>query len=140
MRRAGTLAERAAWAVAQTEGPLALFGLWNKPLRLLVVRRGNPLCFSETPGGLYFASLPAGLPGKATTITAGHAGVLWFDPGKLGHTAYSIARSSAFTARLGLPSQGVLDFGGSPCPAARFRTASAARCVALDRLIAQCYH
>ena len=81
MRRAGPLVERAAWAVAQTEGPLALLGLWRSPVRLVVVRRGNPLCFSETPGGFYFASLPAGLPGKVFSITDEYAGVLRLEGG-----------------------------------------------------------
>ena len=76
MRRAGPLVERAAWAVAQTEGPLALLGLWGDPVRLLVVRRGHPLCFSETPGGLYFASLPAGLPGKVFSVADNHVSVI----------------------------------------------------------------
>ena len=90
MRRAGTLVERAAWAVARTEGPLALLGLWDKPLRLLVVRRGNPLCFCETPNGLYFASLPAGLPGKALSITDEHASVLRLEGGSIQHQDLSI--------------------------------------------------
>jgi glucosamine--fructose-6-phosphate aminotransferase (isomerizing) len=85
MRRAGTLPERAAWAVARTEGPLAMLGLWDKPVRLLVVRRGNPLCFSETPGGFYFASLPAGLPGKVCSITDEHASVLRLEGGSIKH-------------------------------------------------------
>ncbi|MBC7077633.1 MAG: hypothetical protein H5T92_04920, partial [Synergistales bacterium] len=90
MRRAGPLLVRAAWAVAQTEGPLALLGLWHKPLRLLVVRRGNPLCFSETPGGFYFASLPAGLPGKVFSVGEGYAGVLRLEGGSLKHQDLSI--------------------------------------------------
>jgi glucosamine--fructose-6-phosphate aminotransferase (isomerizing) len=90
MRRAGTLLERAAWAVARTEGPLALLGLWNKPLRFLIVRRGNPLCFCETPNGFYFASLPAGLPGKVFSITDGYAGVLRLEGGSIKHQDLSI--------------------------------------------------
>lgn len=90
MRRAGPLLERAAWAVAQTEDPLALLGLWHKPLRLLVVRRGNPLCFSETPGGFYFASLPAGLPGKVFSIPDESARVLRLEGGSLKHQDLSI--------------------------------------------------
>ncbi len=90
MRRAGTLLERAAWAVARTEGPLALLGLWNKPLRFLVVRCGNPLCFCQTPGGFYFASLPAGLPGKAFSIPDESARVLRLEGGSLKHQDLSI--------------------------------------------------
>lgn len=90
MRRAGTLLERAAWAVAQTQGPLALLGLWNKPLRLLVVRRGNPLCFSETPGGFYFASLPTGLPGKVFSVGDGCANMLRLEGRSFKHQNLSI--------------------------------------------------
>jgi glucosamine--fructose-6-phosphate aminotransferase (isomerizing) len=90
MRRAGPLVERAAWAVARTEGPLALLGLWRSPVRLLVVRRGNPLCFSETPGGFYFASLPAGLPGKVFSITDEYTSVLRLEGGSVRHQDLSI--------------------------------------------------
>lgn len=90
MRRAGSLLERVASAVARTEGPLALLGLWRKPARLLVVRRGNPLCYAETAGGFYFASLPAGLPGKAFSIADPYAGVLRLERGSVGHEDLSI--------------------------------------------------
>ncbi|GAB6184589.1 class II glutamine amidotransferase [Thermopirellula anaerolimosa] len=90
MRRAGPLVERAAWAVAQAEGPLALLGLWRKPVRLVVVRRGNPLCFSETPGGFYFASLPAGLPGRVFSVADEYAGVLRLERGSVRHHRLSI--------------------------------------------------
>lgn len=76
MRRAGTLLELAAWATAQAEGPLALLGLWHSPVRLLVVRRGNQLCYGKTPGGVYFASMPTELPGKVSSLGDGHIGVL----------------------------------------------------------------
>ncbi|GAB6166166.1 hypothetical protein JCM19992_21660 [Thermostilla marina] len=90
MRRAGPLLQRAAWVVAQTEGPLAMLGLWRKPVRLLMVRRGKPLCFSETPGGFYFASLPAGLPGKVTTLRDQYTGVLRLEDGLVRHQDLSI--------------------------------------------------
>ncbi len=90
MRRAGPLGDRAAWAVAQTEGPLALLGVWRSPVRLLVVRRGNPLCFSETPGGLYFASLPAGLPGKVFSVADQYTSVLRLEGGSVTHPDLSI--------------------------------------------------
>lgn len=54
-------------------------------MRLVVVRRGNPLCFSETPGGFYFASLPAGLPGKTFSIADDYAGLLGWHGGGLRH-------------------------------------------------------
>ena len=90
MRRAGPLMDRAAWAVAQAEGPLAMLGLWCNPVRLLVVRRGNPLCFSETPGGFYFASLPAGLPGRVFLVTDRYASVLRLKGGSITHRDLSI--------------------------------------------------
>jgi len=85
MRRAGTLAQRAAWAAGQTEGPLALLGLWRNPVRLVVVRRGNPLWFAHTPGGLYFASLPAGLPSQVFPVADDSVSVLRLDDGSLRH-------------------------------------------------------
>jgi len=90
MRRGGPLLERAAWAVARTEGPLALLGLWRKPVRLLVVRRGNPLCFCETPGGFYFASLPDSLPGRVLSITDQYAGLLKLEGGVTTHQHLSL--------------------------------------------------
>lgn len=64
-RKSGPLEVRAAHTVALVHGPLALLGLWAQPLRLLIVRRGNPLFFSETKDGFYFGSLPGELPGTA---------------------------------------------------------------------------
>lgn len=90
MRPGGSIGRRAAWAVAQTEGPLAMLGLWADPARLLVARRGNPLCFGETEHGIYFASLPDGLPGNVLSITDRYAGVLRFQDGGINHQAISI--------------------------------------------------
>jgi len=63
-RGGGSIVQRAAWAVNQTFGDLAVLGLWQKPTRMLLVRRGRPLCFGEGREGLYLASLPEGLPGE----------------------------------------------------------------------------
>ena len=41
-------------------------GYWKSP-------GGNPLCFGETAGGYYFASLPGQLPGEATAIQDDYA-------------------------------------------------------------------
>jgi len=89
-RLAGSLAERAARSVAKTEGPLAMLGVWRDPVRLLVVRRGNPLCFGETPGGYYFASLPDELPTPVTPIRDTYAGVLAYHDGDLRHVAHPV--------------------------------------------------
>ena len=81
--RKGRLAVRAARAVEMAEGPLALLGCWLDPVRLLVVRNGNPLCFSEGRNGWYFASLPGGLPGTVYEIKDRHAGVFLYRDGQV---------------------------------------------------------
>jgi hypothetical protein len=48
---------------AAADGPLAILGVWAKPARLLVVRRGKPLSIGETDDGSYFGSLAGELPG-----------------------------------------------------------------------------
>jgi glucosamine 6-phosphate synthetase-like amidotransferase/phosphosugar isomerase protein len=64
----GALIQRSAWAANQVRGDLAILGLWRKPARLLVVRRGKPLHVGQGRDGCYFASLPEGLPGKAQLL------------------------------------------------------------------------
>ena len=88
----GVLGRRAARMAGLVEGSLTVLGLWRNPTRLLVVRRGNPLCFGETKGGFYFASLPEELPGKVIPIRDRYAGVLTLDDGGLRHDAYPIGR------------------------------------------------
>jgi glutamine---fructose-6-phosphate transaminase (isomerizing) len=62
-RRDGTHARRLVDASALADGqPLVAAGLWNRPGRLVLVRRGNPLQLGHAPEGRYFASLPDGLP------------------------------------------------------------------------------
>lgn len=59
----GTLEERCAGAVREVEaGPLVMMGLWSRPAKLVIVRRGNPLRMGTTPVGTYFASLSEGMP------------------------------------------------------------------------------
>jgi glucosamine--fructose-6-phosphate aminotransferase (isomerizing) len=89
-RLPGPLALRAARRSEAAEGPLAMLGLWRRPARLLVVRRGKPLCFGETASGFYFGSLPGGLPGRVIAVADGHAGELSFDRGRLRHKAFWI--------------------------------------------------
>jgi glucosamine 6-phosphate synthetase-like amidotransferase/phosphosugar isomerase protein len=50
------------------ERPLVLAGLWNRPDRLVLVRRGNPLHLGHAGEGKYFASLPYGLPDDAAPL------------------------------------------------------------------------
>jgi glucosamine--fructose-6-phosphate aminotransferase (isomerizing) len=88
----GALGYRAARTAEVADGRLAILGLWRKPARLLIVRNGNPLCFGETAGGVYFGSLPEGLPGKVTAITEKYVGVLTFDGRRLRHDAYTIQK------------------------------------------------
>jgi len=76
-RRYGRIVHRAAWTVNQTFGDIAVLGLWRKPTRLLIVRRGKPLNFGQTSnGGLYLASLPGNLPGEPKTFVNYTATVL----------------------------------------------------------------
>jgi asparagine synthetase B (glutamine-hydrolysing) len=91
----GALGLRAARAAELSEGPLAILGLWRRPARLLIVRNGNPLYYGHAPEGLYFASQPDHLPGKATSIRDAYAGVLRLDNGRLLHNAYDIAAAKS---------------------------------------------
>jgi glucosamine--fructose-6-phosphate aminotransferase (isomerizing) len=79
----GRLLERGAQMAREAQGDLAVLGLWAGPTRLLVVRDTRPLHYGETKDGLYFASLPEGLPGRpwavrdhsALVVTAGEQGL-----------------------------------------------------------------
>ncbi len=89
-RFAGSIGRRAAQTAEVAHGRLAMLGVWRKPARLLIVRKGNPLHFGETAGGYYFASLPEDLPGKVCAITDDYAGVLTYRDGRLVHDACAI--------------------------------------------------
>ncbi len=82
-RFSGPLVQRAARAAEATDGNLAILGVWRKPARLLVVRRGNPLCVGETKDGIYFGSLPGALPGHVRSIPNYEAAVIEFEDGRL---------------------------------------------------------
>jgi glucosamine--fructose-6-phosphate aminotransferase (isomerizing) len=69
----GSLERRATIGVAAAEGPLAIMGLWAKPARLLLVRRGNQLWIGETRRGAYLGSLPGELPAQPEPIPDGIA-------------------------------------------------------------------
>jgi hypothetical protein len=47
----GSLEERAARTAKAADGLLAILGVWANPVRLLIVRHGNPLWIGETRGG-----------------------------------------------------------------------------------------
>ena len=87
----GLLVQRVAWTASQTCGDLALLGLWRKPARLLVARRGRPLHFGEGRTGFYFASLPEGLPGRVQAITDHSVHVLTYESGALHLDSRAIA-------------------------------------------------
>jgi hypothetical protein len=53
-----------------------MLALWQNPVRLIVVRRGNPLSVSQIRRGVSFASLPQGLPGRVFPVADGHAALL----------------------------------------------------------------
>ena len=82
-RMAGPIDLRAARAAEAADGPLALLGVWAKPARLLVVRRGKPLSIGDTDDGSYFGSLAGELPGITLPIPDGYAGVLSLQSGKI---------------------------------------------------------
>lgn len=82
-RGSGTITRRAAWTTERAIGDLALLGVWRRPSRLLVVRRGNPLHVGQGPEGHYFASLPEGLPGPVRAMADHTAFVLAYDQGGL---------------------------------------------------------
>jgi len=86
----GALTVRAARTGKAAQGTLAMLGVWRRPARLLVVRRGKPLLFGETGAGFYFASLRGGLPGRVLAVADGHAGLLTYDARGLRHEAHSI--------------------------------------------------
>ena len=65
-RQEGTLARRCGDAINQTEGSLAMLGLWTRPVEMVVARRGNPLNLSTSGAAVFFATLPEGMPGRPT--------------------------------------------------------------------------
>jgi glucosamine--fructose-6-phosphate aminotransferase (isomerizing) len=80
--KADTLFDRMRIAVKTTPpAKLVVLGLWNRPRRMVAIRRGNPLSLGITDGGYYFGSLAAGLPGDVQEIEDGSA--LQFSPSKV---------------------------------------------------------
>ena len=86
---------RAAHTAEVVGGALAMLGLWANPIRLLLVRRGNPLLFGETRGGFYFGSLPGELPGQVKPLYDNIACTLTFRRGALHLTRCAIPQDDA---------------------------------------------
>jgi glucosamine 6-phosphate synthetase-like amidotransferase/phosphosugar isomerase protein len=79
----GSLVDRSAWAMSQATGDMAMLGIWRKPARLLVSRRGRPLHSGLARDGYYFASLPDGLPGAVRQVPDRSIRVLTYRDGRL---------------------------------------------------------
>ena len=79
----GSIVRRSVWAANQVEGGLAMMGLWRAPARMLLCRRGRPLCFGLSRRGCYVASLPDGLPGRVRSVANRSARVLVYKDGSL---------------------------------------------------------
>lgn len=71
-RSEGSLVERSRLAVTSTErAPLVTLAIWNRPRRLIAVRRGNPLHIGRDRTGFYLGSLKDDLPGDVTRVEDG---------------------------------------------------------------------
>ena len=57
----GSLLDRSVAAINRLHGNHAVLGLWTRPNRMLVARRGNPLSIEERDEGFYFCSTPCGM-------------------------------------------------------------------------------
>lgn len=93
-RSGGSIAMRSAWVANQIMGELAILGIWRAPARLLIARRGRPLHFGQNEGGIYFASLPEGLPGKVKPVGDYSTRVLSYHKGMLRSEGAAIRLSS----------------------------------------------
>lgn len=80
----GSLIRRVTRAINETSGNLAIMGLWNNPLRMVIAKRGNPLSYTEVDGGFYFASERGSLPGNPSICKENKAQVCGYYKGKLG--------------------------------------------------------
>jgi glucosamine--fructose-6-phosphate aminotransferase (isomerizing) len=78
----GSILDRCVSAVSETAGSIAFAGLWSRPNRLVLARRGNPLSVGYCEHKrYYFASLAEGLPGDVSEVEDGSA--MEFGPRKL---------------------------------------------------------
>jgi len=65
----GTMVERTRLAVNATDlSNLVTLSLWNRPRRLIAVRRGNPLWMSHDTTGTYLGSCTDDLPGELQKV------------------------------------------------------------------------
>jgi glucosamine--fructose-6-phosphate aminotransferase (isomerizing) len=85
-RGGGSLGRRVIRTLGLVTGDHALLGIWTNPARLLVARRGRPLHFGKATEGLYFASLPDGLPGRPHSLPDGYAAVFTLKNGEVQRT------------------------------------------------------
>lgn len=68
-RAGGTNADRLLSAVMLAPGwPLVALGLWGRPRRLTVIRRGHPLHWGARKGDCYLGSFPNALPGTVAAV------------------------------------------------------------------------
>lgn len=58
----GSIRDRVRRVVNLSDGPMVLCGLWARPARLIIARRGKPLHFGVDDRACYFASLAGVLP------------------------------------------------------------------------------
>lgn len=72
-RGRGGFLQRMADAAGRTTGRLCVLALQARPMRLVVVKRGNPLHWSRTSRGVFMATLADRLPGEAVSIRDGWA-------------------------------------------------------------------
>jgi len=82
-RCGGSIAQRSVWVANEVAGDMAMLGVWRGPARILVARRGRPLHFGPGREGVYFASLPEGLPGHVKPVGDNSTRVLAYRKGKL---------------------------------------------------------
>jgi len=69
-RADGDHVERCIRAAMEAQpDPLVTLTLWPRPARLVMVRRVNPLHWTQTKGGFYLASLSAGLATPRAEVT-----------------------------------------------------------------------
>jgi glutamine---fructose-6-phosphate transaminase (isomerizing) len=78
-RQGGSLTHRVRHAAEQTDGRIAILGLWAGPDRIVACRRDNPLCFAATGRGLYLASLPHAMPARTYELQNNTARTFTFD-------------------------------------------------------------
>lgn len=90
-----SLLRRCGEAVESAEGSLCMMGLWSRPGAMIVARRGNPLSMSDTPDGIYLATLTKGLPSNPVTLADNSIRVIQRDAGAIKVRRMRLASSEA---------------------------------------------